>query len=87
MSEEAGISYWPEGWDRERLLNAEATGELEQISQDQMFKIRRGLVQELGEDGFSDFLAEMEKRTKQGALFLLSLYLDLRGFKLKTITT
>ncbi|KAK8079442.1 hypothetical protein PG997_007260 [Apiospora hydei] len=59
--------YWPEGWDRERLLNASATGELEQISAEEVRKLREGLIADFGEPAFQDLMAEMGRRKEEAA--------------------
>jgi len=51
--------YWPEGWNRERLLNSSATGELEHISHEEVRAIRKDLIADIGEPAFQDLMAEM----------------------------
>ncbi|KAI1170994.1 hypothetical protein F4777DRAFT_85979 [Nemania sp. FL0916] len=57
-------SYYPEGWDRERLLNVGATDELDGLTEDQWAKFREGLRSDKGEQGFEEFFDEMWKREK-----------------------
>lgn len=60
-------TYWPEGWDRERLLNSGVTGELEHIPSEQVTTIRAGLIAEFGEDDFQELMAEMGRRKAAAA--------------------
>ncbi|KAI5921000.1 hypothetical protein F4810DRAFT_389758 [Camillea tinctor] len=55
-------AYYPEGWDRERLLNSAATGEIATLSEEQRVRFREGLKEDLGPQGFNEFFDEMFKR-------------------------
>ncbi|KAI1633354.1 hypothetical protein F4809DRAFT_644547 [Biscogniauxia mediterranea] len=55
-------AYYPEGWDRERLLNSAATGEIATLSEEQRVRFREGLKADLGPQGFNEFFDEMFKR-------------------------
>ncbi|KAI0018653.1 hypothetical protein F4780DRAFT_507972 [Xylariomycetidae sp. FL0641] len=55
-------SYYPEGWDRERMLNSAATGEIRSLTEEQLEVFRTGLKADLGPQGFDDFTAEIYKR-------------------------
>jgi hypothetical protein len=56
-------AYYPEGWDRERLLNAAVTS-LDGLTEDQWATFREGLRAEEGDQGFEEFFDEMWKREK-----------------------
>lgn len=62
MADPGNTSYWPAGWDRERLLNSQATGELDGLSGEQAAAIRAGMVAEIGEPAYQEILAEMGRR-------------------------
>ncbi|KAI0407550.1 hypothetical protein F4802DRAFT_515216 [Xylaria palmicola] len=57
-------SYYPEGWDRERLLNIGATDEPNGPTEDQWAVFREGLRADKGERGFEEFFDEMWEREK-----------------------
>ncbi|KAH6614445.1 hypothetical protein B0J18DRAFT_300952 [Chaetomium sp. MPI-SDFR-AT-0129] len=56
--------YYPAGWDRERMLNSAATGEINNLSEAERDTFREGLRQDLGDAGFEQFFEEMWKREK-----------------------
>ncbi|KAI0596186.1 hypothetical protein F4775DRAFT_325131 [Biscogniauxia sp. FL1348] len=62
MSNSPTPAYYPEGWDRERLLNSTATGEIATLSEEQRLRFREGLKEDLGPQGFNEFFDEMFKR-------------------------
>ncbi|KAK8050926.1 hypothetical protein PG993_002311 [Apiospora rasikravindrae] len=64
---EQRAAYWPEGWDRERLLNSSATGELEYLLSEEVRTIREGLIADFGEPAFQDLMAEMGRRKAAAA--------------------
>jgi hypothetical protein len=55
-------AYYPDGWDRERMLNSAANGELDNLSEDQLTIFRDGLRADVGEEGFERFFDEMVRR-------------------------
>ncbi|KAI0449255.1 hypothetical protein F5B21DRAFT_509366 [Xylaria acuta] len=57
-------AYYPEGWDRERLLNVGVTDEFDGLTEDQWAAFREGLRADKGEQGFEEFFDEMRKRGK-----------------------
>lgn len=57
-------SYYPEGWDRERLLNVGITNDIHTLTEDQLAVFREGLRADKGEQGFEEFFDEMWKREK-----------------------
>ncbi|KAI0391915.1 hypothetical protein F5Y17DRAFT_386513 [Xylariaceae sp. FL0594] len=67
MAEQSTTTYWPEGWDRERLLNSGVTGELEDLATEQVLVIRAGLIADFGEDAFDDLMAELRRRKEADA--------------------
>jgi hypothetical protein len=56
--------YYPPGWDRERMLNADDE-ESETLTQEQLDTFRQGLRADLGEAGLEAFQVESFKRWKQ----------------------
>lgn len=56
--------YYPHGWDRERMLNAD-DDESETLTPEQLETFRQGLRLELGEAGMEDFQVESFKRWKK----------------------
>ena len=56
--------YYPPGWDRERMLNADDE-ERETPTPEQLDTFRQGLRAELGEKGMEEFQMESFKRWKQ----------------------
>ncbi|TGJ84734.1 hypothetical protein E0Z10_g4018 [Xylaria hypoxylon] len=56
-------AYYPEGWDRERLLNS-VTNDLDSLTEDQWAVFREGLRADKGEQGFEEFFDEMWRREK-----------------------
>jgi hypothetical protein len=56
--------YYPPGWDRERMLNADDE-ESETLTPEQLATFRQGLRVELGETGMEEFQTESFKRWKQ----------------------
>ncbi|KAI3322380.1 hypothetical protein HD806DRAFT_523245 [Xylariaceae sp. AK1471] len=56
-------SYYPEGWDLERLLNVAVTDDYS-LTEDQWAVFREGLRADKGEQGFEEFFDEMRKREK-----------------------
>jgi hypothetical protein len=63
MSNET-LWYYPPGWDRERMLNADDE-ESETLTQEQLDTFREGLRADLGEAGLEAFQVESFKRWKQ----------------------
>ncbi|GAP83240.1 putative ABC integral membrane type 1 [Rosellinia necatrix] len=57
-------AYYPEGWDRERLLNVGVTNDVDHLTEDQWAAFREGLRADKGEQGFEEFFDEMWKREK-----------------------
>ncbi|KAI1283868.1 hypothetical protein F5Y07DRAFT_393806 [Xylaria sp. FL0933] len=57
-------SYYPKGWDRDRLLNVAATSDVGSLTQDQWSVFREGLRADKGEKGFEGFFDEMWRREK-----------------------
>ncbi|KAI0973914.1 hypothetical protein F4678DRAFT_486512 [Xylaria arbuscula] len=57
-------SYYPEGWDRERLLNVGVTNDASSLTDDQWTIFRQGLKADKGEQGFEEFFDEMWRREK-----------------------
>ncbi|KAI0189959.1 hypothetical protein EV127DRAFT_470263 [Xylaria flabelliformis] len=55
-------SYYPEGWDHERMLNIGVNNEFDKLTEDQMAVFREGLRADKGEQGFEEFFDEMRKR-------------------------
>lgn len=55
-------AYYPEGWDRERMLNAALSGEINDLTDDQRDVFREGLRADLGQQGFDQFFDEMFRR-------------------------
>ncbi|KAI1306147.1 hypothetical protein F5Y03DRAFT_354837 [Xylaria venustula] len=56
--------YYPEGWDRERLLNISATNNVGSLTEDQWATFRQGLRADKGEQGVEAFFDEMRRREK-----------------------
>lgn len=56
--------YYPPGWDRERMLNADDE-ESETLTPEQLDTFRQGLRVELGKTGMEEFQMESFKRWKQ----------------------
>ncbi|KAI1391897.1 uncharacterized protein F4822DRAFT_108933 [Hypoxylon trugodes] len=54
--------YYLAGWDRERMLNGAASGEINDLTEEQKDVFRKGLRADLGEQGFDEFFDEMFKR-------------------------
>ncbi|KAI8624964.1 hypothetical protein F5Y19DRAFT_278779 [Xylariaceae sp. FL1651] len=57
-------AYYPVGWDRERLLNADATNGHDSLNEEQWAVFLEGLKADKGEQGLEEFFDEMWKRTK-----------------------
>lgn len=57
-------TYYPQGWDRERLLNVGVSNDLDSLTQDQWAVFREGLKADKGEKGLEEFFDEMWKREK-----------------------
>ncbi|RWA07225.1 hypothetical protein EKO27_g7883 [Xylaria grammica] len=57
-------TYYPEGWDRERLLNIAVTNDINSVTEDQWAAFREGLRADEGERGFEEFFDEMWRREK-----------------------
>ncbi|KAI0420735.1 hypothetical protein F5X98DRAFT_16654 [Xylaria grammica] len=57
-------TYYPEGWDRERLLNIAVTNDINSLTEDQWAAFREGLRADKGEQGFEEFFDEMWRREK-----------------------
>ncbi|KAJ2971817.1 hypothetical protein NUW58_g9311 [Xylaria curta] len=57
-------SYYPEGWDRERLLNVGTANETDTLTEAQWDVFREGLKADKGEQGFEEFFDEMWRREK-----------------------
>ncbi|CAJ2502950.1 Uu.00g103440.m01.CDS01 [Anthostomella pinea] len=55
-------AYYPEGWDRERMLNAGVNDEIGTLTDDQLSVFREGLRADIGDQGFDQFFAEMSNR-------------------------
>ncbi|KAK1770096.1 hypothetical protein QBC33DRAFT_603160 [Phialemonium atrogriseum] len=55
-------AYYPEGWDRERMLNAALSGEINNLTDDQRGVFREGLRADIGQQGFDQFFDEMFRR-------------------------
>lgn len=67
MEQTSNASYWPTGWTLERLLNSQATGELDDLTSEQATAIRAGLIADLGEPAFQDIIAEIGRRKQTAA--------------------
>ncbi|KAK3691995.1 hypothetical protein B0T22DRAFT_489 [Podospora appendiculata] len=57
-------SYYPAGWDRERVLNISAAGEAGNWTQEEADTFCEGLRADLGQMGFEQFWDEVETREK-----------------------
>ncbi|KAI0474329.1 hypothetical protein F4859DRAFT_86548 [Xylaria cf. heliscus] len=57
-------AYYPEGWDRERMLNIGVTDDFEGLTEEQLATFREGLRADKGEQGFEEFFDEMRERGK-----------------------
>lgn len=55
------MSFYPPGWDHERLLNA-TTSDLMALPDDQRTALYDGLKATYGEEGFNEILEEMGRR-------------------------
>ncbi|KAI1336508.1 hypothetical protein F5Y15DRAFT_201012 [Xylariaceae sp. FL0016] len=58
-------AYYPEGWDRERMLNAAATEEILSLTEEQRETFREGLRSDVGERGFEELFDEMFRRERK----------------------
>lgn len=67
MGETRNATYWPAGWDLDRLMNSHATGELDDLTGEQVAAVRAGLIADLGEPAFQDIMAEIERRKQAAA--------------------
>ncbi|KAK8135072.1 hypothetical protein PG984_007084 [Apiospora sp. TS-2023a] len=65
--ETGNASYWPPGWDLERLKNSQATGELDDLTGEQAAALRAGLIADLGEPALTDIVAEIGRRKQNAA--------------------
>ncbi|KAI1655630.1 hypothetical protein F4813DRAFT_391479 [Daldinia decipiens] len=57
-------SYYPAGWDRERILNA-TVNEINDLTKEQREVFREGLRADLGQQGFDEFFDEMFRREQE----------------------
>ncbi|KAI0148839.1 hypothetical protein GGR57DRAFT_474439 [Xylariaceae sp. FL1272] len=57
-------SYYPAGWDHERLLNIGVTNEAGKVTPEQWETFREGFKADIGEQGLEEFFDEMFKREK-----------------------
>lgn len=60
-------SYYPAGWDRERMLNAACSGEINNLTLEQRDAFREGLRADLGKQGFDEFFDEMFRRETEAS--------------------
>ncbi|KAK3313083.1 hypothetical protein B0H66DRAFT_569511 [Apodospora peruviana] len=59
-------SYYPPGWDRERMLNAAKTGQFDSLTEEQRDTWREGFKAEFGAARFRQFVQEMFKHEQEG---------------------
>ncbi|KAK8005966.1 Monooxygenase- FAD-binding [Apiospora marii] len=67
MDQTRNASYWPAGWDLERLMNSQATGGLNNLTGDHAAAIRAGLIADLGEPAFQEIMNEVDRRKQSDA--------------------